>query len=93
MRSDNVNLHLSLTVPRSSLAQAAELLAMGLQTAAVSVPGLVSAAVSLYDEDELAEEEADEPNLDVHIAGTGDLDMAGAVELAKVQFGRRDGDA
>lgn len=89
MPSDNVNLHLSLTVPRGSLAQAAELIAMGLQTAAVSIPGLVSSAASIYDEDELAEENADEPNLDVHIAGTSDLDVAGAIALAKDPFGRR----
>lgn len=89
MTSDNVNLHLSLTVPRGSLAQAAELLAMGLQTAVVSIPDVVSCAVSIYDEDELTEEEADQPNLDVHIAETTGADIAGVIARAKDPFGRR----
>lgn len=82
MTSDNVNLHLSLTVPRASLAQAAELIATGLHTAALLIPGLVASSASIYEEDEPTEEEADEPNLGVHIAGTGGLDVAGVMARA-----------
>jgi ribonuclease PH len=94
MPSDNVNLHLSITVRRDSLPQAAELMAMGLQTAVTSIPDLVSSAVSIYDDNPITDEddeddEDDEPNLGVHIVGTGDLDVAGAIAIAKDPFGRR----
>jgi hypothetical protein len=97
MTSDNVNLHLSLTVTREHLAAAVKVVTVALQNASETVPDLVSSAVSVYEDDADDEEEDAEgihivvrDPVDARTFGRlADVNMAAAVALARNPFGRR----
>jgi hypothetical protein len=97
MPSDNINLTLSLTVPRTAQGVAFSILSEGLQTAIADLSDLVSGNIAVFGDD-FAEDA--ESTGDVHIVETTGLDartlgrlaevnMAAAAALARNPFGRR----